>query len=91
MFFKRAKIPEVTKGAHYERLHNGNMIERVVVLWIGDDGFGIPHVRYRVSYTTPNREAFEGTKMLSLESFSDLYKEVAESTPKTDSVAALAH
>lgn len=91
MFFKRAKTREIIKGAQYERLHNGNMIERVVVLSIGDDSFGIPHVRYRVSYSTPNREEFEGTKMLSLESFSDLYTEVGGAPKSADNVSAMAH
>ncbi len=91
MFFKRAKANEITEGARYERLHNGNMIERVEVLWIGDDGFGIPHVRYRVSYSTPNREEFEGTKMLALESFSSLYTEVAGKRPPVADMAAMAH
>lgn len=78
MFFRRRNIAEIVQGAFYERIHNDNLVERAEVVWVGNDSFGIPHVRYRMSYRTPSREEGQGTRMLAQTIFSERYRQVKE-------------
>ncbi|HYM30778.1 MAG TPA: hypothetical protein VEU47_05730 [Candidatus Cybelea sp.] len=75
MFFKR-RIPvdNVREGAVFQRNHPNNLVERAKVVWIGKDSFGIPHVRFQVSYVRPDRQELEGTKVLALSSFTERYQ-----------------
>jgi len=46
------------------------------VLSVGTDSYGIPHVRFQVSFRRPNQSRFDGGgRMLALKSFADQYRE----------------
>jgi hypothetical protein len=75
MFFWRNPTGEsVREGAVYQRRHPNNFVERAEVVWVGKDPFGIPHVRYQVSYVRPDRRDHEGIRMLALSSFAERYQ-----------------
>jgi uncharacterized protein YutD len=40
---------------------------------VGDDCFGIPHVRFKVRFERPNRKFLEDARVLALESFAQHY------------------
>ncbi len=82
MFFKRRNIAKIVEGAFYERIHNENLVERAEVVWVGNDSFGIPHVRYRMSYRTPSREEGQGTRMLAQTIFAERYRQVIDTSPR---------
>ena len=55
-----------------QRISTGNRL-----LSIADDPYGIPHVRFHVSFRRPNRNFFDGgARMLALSSFADRYTEL---------------
>lgn len=76
-FFKRGKKLEyVRAGSTFQRVHNDKMVETARVLSVGTDSYGIPHVRFQVSFQRPNRNYFDGgARMLALKSFADQYRE----------------
>lgn len=92
-FFKRgSKLEYVRPGSTFRRVHRDSMVETAQVLSVGTDSYGIPHVRFQVSFSRPNRNKFDGgARMLALKSFADQYRErvssldpVARSTPVTN-------
>ena len=48
MFFLRKKEFDVTKGAVFERKRAHDLLEKATVTWVGEDSFGIPHVRFNI-------------------------------------------
>ena len=76
-FFKRGrKLEYVRPGSTFQRVHSDRMVETARVLSVGTDAFGIPHVRFQVSFRRPNRSQFDGgARMLALKSFADQYRE----------------
>ena len=76
-FFKRGnKLEYVRPGSTFQRIHRDKMIETARVLSVGTDSYGIPHVRFQVSFMRPNRNRFDGgARMLALKSFADQYRE----------------
>lgn len=76
-FFKRGRRLEyVRPGSTFRRVHNDAMVETARVLSVATDSYGIPHVRFQVSFTRPDRNRFDGgARMLALKSFADQYRE----------------
>lgn len=76
-FFKRgSNLEYVRPGSTFQRTHRDSMIETAQVLSVGTDSYGIPHVRFQVSFNRPNRNKFDGgARMLALKSFADQYRE----------------
>ncbi len=76
-FFKRGrKLEYVRPGSTFQRVHRDAMVETAEVLSVGTDSYGIPHVRFQVSFRRPNRNKFDGgARMLALKSFADQYRE----------------
>lgn len=76
-FFKRGRNLEyVRAGSTFQRVHRDRMVEIAQVLSVGADSYGIPHVRFQVSFRRPNQSQFDGGgRMLALKSFADQYRE----------------
>ena len=84
MFWKETKktpLEEIHEGAFFRREHSNNLIETVRVLSIGEDTFGIPHVKYEVRFERSQERgrAFEGPRVLALPVFADHYSHCGES------------
>ena len=68
----------VVPGTTFQRIHADALIETAKVLSISRDYYGIPHVKFEVSFRRPNRSTFdEGNRMLALKAFADRYKDMA--------------
>lgn len=77
VFHRGAHLENIEAGATYRRVHADHMEETAEVLSIADDPYGIPHVRFHVSFRRPNRNFFDGgARMLALNSFTDRYNEL---------------
>lgn len=63
----------VKAGSVYQRIHSGDIVETATVLSVGEDSFGIPHVRFQVCFERPNRKFLEDARVLALESFAEHY------------------
>jgi hypothetical protein len=76
MFHSRSNAQEeVTVGSIFRRTKH-DMIETAKVLSVSADSFGIPHVRYNVSFQRPARGVTtEGQRVLSLRTFTERYTE----------------
>jgi hypothetical protein len=76
-FFKRgSRLEYVRPGSTFRRVQRDGLVETAQVLSVGTDSYGIPHVRFQVSFRRPNRNQFDGgTRMLALKSFADQYRE----------------
>ncbi len=76
-FFKRGSPLEyVRPGSTFRKVHHDAMVETAQVLSVGTDAYGIPHVRFQVSFLRPNLNRFDGgARMLALKSFADQYRE----------------
>jgi len=81
MFFKRgASLEYVTAGSTFRRT-DANIIETAEVLSVSTDTFGIPHVRFNVSFQRPTRSVtHEGQRVLALKSFAARYTERCAAT-----------
>lgn len=77
---KKSLEQAVQAGEFFRRQHSNNMIETVRVLSVGDDSFGIPHVKYEVRFERAQERgrAFEGPRVLALSVFADHYSHCAE-------------
>lgn len=76
MFFKRGSSLEyITAGSTFRRTQP-DMIETAEVLAVSTDSFGIPHVRYNVSFKRQTRDVTnEGQRVLALKTFAQRYTE----------------
>jgi hypothetical protein len=69
-------LDDVGTGSTFQRVHRDRIVETAQVLSVGTDTYGIPHVRFQVSFRRPNRSRFDGGgRMLALKSFADQYRE----------------
>ena len=60
----------------FRRLHDNNLLEIAEITSVGTDAYGIPHVRFNVTFSRPDRYACEeGSRMLALRSFAERYRE----------------
>ena len=77
IFFKRGEQLECVKtGSTFRCVHADRTVEEAEVISVYTDSFGIPHVRYSVSFQRPYRERFqEGPRILALRSFFDHFSE----------------
>ncbi len=77
MLFRRDNPADsVLPGLTFQRVHADDMIETAKVLSVDEDPYGIPHVKFLVSFRRPNRNSFdEGNRMLALKTFADRYRE----------------
>jgi hypothetical protein len=70
---------QATIALTHKRLGNvraGNFVETAKVLAVMKDGLGIPHVRFDMTVDTPSKiRLVEGRRILSLASFTQLYRE----------------
>lgn len=83
MFWRNNKDDQsksVYEGGLFQRKHHHNMLETARVLSVGEDQFGIPHVKYEVKFESSQERgrAFEGPRVLALAVFADNYHNVAE-------------
>lgn len=73
------KRKPVEEGAAYRHPQAGPVIETAHVLSLCEDSFGIPHVRFMVSYERRERTVHEeGPRLLSLSAFISHYREPTE-------------
>lgn len=70
---RHAATGDIKAGSVYQKVHNGSIVETATVLSVGEDSFGIPHVRYQVCFERPNRKFLEDARVLALESFAEHY------------------
>ena len=77
MFFRRSKATEyVRPGCLFRRIHDDELVETAEVQSVAADAYGIPHVKFKVTFSRPNRFTYdEGSRMLALRSFADRYRE----------------
>ena len=77
IFFKRGSTVEyVRPGTTFCRVHPDKMVETAKVLSVATDSFGIPHVRFRVSFRRPDQNLFDGgDRLLAIQTFAALYTE----------------
>jgi len=70
------KLEYVRLGANYRRMTAENVEETVEITAIAVDSFGIPHVRFKVSFRRPDGRQFDGgDRMLALKAFGTQYRE----------------
>lgn len=81
-FYRRGKdLGYIRPGSTFRRIgkdnSNNRTVETACVESIGTDHRSIPHVRFRLSFSSASRplEINKGTRMLSLECFSKMYPE----------------
>ena len=81
-FFRRGNgLGYIRPGSTFRRIgkdnSNNQTVETACVESIGTDHRSIPHVRFRLSFSSASRplDINKGTRMLSLESFSKMYPE----------------
>ena len=84
-FFKSGNdLGYIRPGSMFRRFgkdnSNNRTIETACVESIGTDHRSIPHVRFRLSFSSASRplDINKGTRMLALESFSQMYPERVE-------------
>ena len=76
MFFRRGGTLEYIKAGSSFRRTQPDMIETAQVLSVATDSFGIPHVRFRVTFKRQAQAATsDGPRMLSLKTFAERYTE----------------
>jgi hypothetical protein len=77
MFFRRGQAFEyVRPGNMFRCVHDDDLEETAEILSVGTDAYGIPHVKFNVTFSRPNRFAYEeGNRMLALRSFAERYRE----------------
>ena len=75
-----ARRPVVAGGSRttFQRIHADALIETARVLSVSRDSYGIPHVKFQVSFRRPNRSTFdEANRMHALQAFADRFKDMA--------------
>ena len=77
MLFKRDKpLDYVCAGNMFRRVHDDNLLETAEITSVATDAYGIPHVKFNVTFSRPNRFVYnEGSRMLALRSFAERYRE----------------
>ena len=73
---RRGRLEAIQPGRQYRPIVAGLMVSTARVLTIGPDPYGIPHVHYEITLASPSgRSVGHETRVLSLESFAELYPE----------------
>lgn len=68
--------PDFAPGAVFRKVRPDNLVETAKVLALTKDGYGIPHVRYDLTFEGPTHLRFdEGERLLSLASFHERFPE----------------
>ena len=65
-------VRSIEPGAVYRRVH-GSLQELARVTSIADEPFGIPHVRFTLSYCRSDKEEPQGDRILALSVFASRY------------------
>lgn len=79
MLFRRAdRDKSLATGAVYERDREFNLTELATVVWVGNDPFGIPHVRFSV--TVPGFDEAPDIRVLSATVFRERYRLSAQAS-----------
>lgn len=74
MFRRSDTVEDVQPGSTFRLVHADDLVETAKVLSINEDPYGIPHVKFLVSFQRPNRNTLdEGNRMLALRTFADRY------------------
>ncbi len=66
---------DVTPGSVFCKNSAGDLVETARVLSVGKDGYGIPHVRFEVSFRHPSFSRVHDSRVLALSSFARQYPE----------------
>jgi hypothetical protein len=70
MFHRRHDESQVQAGSLFKYVHDGsNCAELAEVISVRDDQFGIPHVRFKLSYMIAERAEDQGTRTLAVTAF----------------------
>ena len=83
MFLTRRgkQLEYVRPGASYRRMTAEKVEETVEITAMAVDSFGIPHVRFKVSFRRPDGKQFDGgVRMLALKEFGTQYRERSNPT-----------
>ena len=77
MFYKRGdRLEYIKSGSAFRRIRGDRTVETAQVLAVYTDSYGIPHVRFDVSFEKPHRLRFkDGPRNLALKSFCEHYRE----------------
>ena len=77
IFYKRGDRLEFIKtGSHFRHVRADKTVETAEVLAVYTDSYGIPHIRFSVSFERPHRLRFnDGPRNLALRSFCEHYVE----------------
>lgn len=76
IFGRSRRMEYVQPGRTFQRVHDDDLIETAEVEAVAADPYGIPHVKFKVSFSRANRFTYEeGTRMLALRTFADRYRE----------------
>lgn len=79
MLFKRTdRDKSLATGAVFERQREYNLKEVATVVWVGNDPFGIPHVRF--SLIVPGFDDAPDIRVLSASVFRERYRPTAAAT-----------
>ncbi len=82
LFGRENRMDYVQPGTAFRRVHEDELVETAEVESVATDPYGIPHVKFRLIFSRANRFSYEeGTRMLALRSFTDLYKEQVPIVP----------
>lgn len=77
IFHRRDRAADsVRPGSTFQRVHPDNLVETAKVLSVDENPYGIPHVKFLVSFQRSNRKTIdEGNRILALETFADRYRD----------------
>ena len=82
LFGRDKRMDYVQPGTAFRRVHDDELVETAEVQSVATDPYGIPHVKFKVIFSRSNRFSYEeGTRMLALRTFADLYKEQVPVVP----------
>ena len=72
---RRTAESEVKPGNRYRRHLDGGLVATATVLGVRPDLSGIAHVRFAVAVEGTAAARSDGTRILALQSFADMYRE----------------
>lgn len=65
----------VAIGAEFCRVRKNNTVETAKVISLVDDSFGIPHVKYALTFKSKRTFYTDGPRMLALKAFEQTYRD----------------
>jgi hypothetical protein len=73
---RRGAADEIKPGDRYRRPQTNHIVEMATVQGVRRDLLGIPHVKFKLVFQCSDTNRFEdGSRILALDSFLDLYRE----------------